>query len=160
MKGKGPALHDSTTAGAAAGADDGGDESEEEADGEGEEGEEEGDDALAWQMLEVAREIWSSAGAEAHAAQLAGAPALPRSGPLQDACLGVSMRRARCGDHLGRGRMPPAGSATLSFQTCLDTGRVPRAMWCRPTACSWQVHSCCGGGQAFGQLGFVRFHST
>ena len=76
MKGKGPAPPDSAAAGAGAGADDEGDESEDEGEGEEEEGEEEGDDALAWKMLEVAREIWTSAGAGAHAAQLAGAAAL------------------------------------------------------------------------------------
>lgn len=76
LKGKGPAPPDSAAAGAAVGAEDEGDESEEEGEGEEEEGEEEGDDALAWKMLEVAREIWTSAGAGAHAAQLAGAAAI------------------------------------------------------------------------------------
>jgi hypothetical protein len=75
-KGKGPARAEGGAAGGGGGSDDeedGG--SEDGADGEEEEEEEEGDDQLAWRMLEVARTIWTAAGAGRHTAELAGGAA-------------------------------------------------------------------------------------
>jgi len=104
-KGKGPARAEGAAAGGGGGSDedeDGG--SEDGAGGEEEEEEEEGDDQLAWRMLEVARTIWTAAGAGRHLAELAGGAARRASSKAalssQDLC-------CTCGPHMRQGPAEP-----------------------------------------------------